>query len=142
MQQNGKTFADEGTTEDEAKADYRKIAERRVRLGLLLAEVGDKARVQVTDEEVNRALFERVRQFPGQERQVYDFYRNNPNMLAELRAPIFEEKVVDYILELATVTEKTVDKETLTAPEAAEGEAAPAADAKPAKAKKAKKAAE
>jgi trigger factor len=128
MQQNGKSFADEDTTEEAAKADYRKIAERRVRLGLLLAEVGEKAQVQITDEEVNRALIERVRQFPGQERQVYDFYRNNPNMLAELRAPLFEEKVVDYILELANVTEKTVDKATLTA--ADEAEEAPAAKAK------------
>jgi trigger factor len=128
MQQNGKSFADEDTTEEAAKADYRKIAERRVRLGLLLAEVGEKAQVQITDEEVNRALIERVRQFPGQERQVYDFYRNNPNMLAELRAPLFEEKVVDYILELANVTEKTVDKATLTATD--EAEEAPAAKTK------------
>jgi trigger factor len=128
MQQNGKSFADEDTTEEAAKADYRKIAERRVRLGLLLAEVGEKAQVQITDEEVNRALIERVRQFPGQERQVYDFYRNNPNMLAELRAPLFEEKVVDYILELANVTEKTVDKATLTAMD--EAEEAPAAKTK------------
>lgn len=133
MQQTGKTFADEDTTEEAAKADYRKIAERRVRLGLLLAEVGEKAQVQITDEEVNRALIERVRQFPGQERQVYDFYRNNPNMLAELRAPLFEEKVVDYILELANVTEKTVDKATLTASEEAEEAPAP-------KTKKSKKA--
>ena len=128
MQQNGKTFADEDMTEEAAKADYRKIAERRVRLGLLLAEVGEKAQVQISDEEVNRALIERVRQFPGQERQVYDFYRNNPNMLAELRAPLFEEKVVDYILELANVTEKTVDKATLTATE--DAEEAPAAKTK------------
>ena len=77
-----------------------------MRLGLILSEVGTRNKITVTDEEVSRALLERVRQFPGQERKVYDFYRNNPQMLAELRAPIFEDKVVDYILELAKVTDK------------------------------------
>ncbi|MFN4009345.1 trigger factor [Pannonibacter sp.] len=113
MTRNGKTFEDEGTTEEAAKADYRKIAERRVRLGLVLSEVGEKNAVQVTDEEVQRALFDRVRQFPGQERQVFEFYKNNPQALATLRAPIYEEKVVDFILTLAKVTDKTVTKEEL-----------------------------
>ncbi|WP_106753297.1 trigger factor [Pannonibacter carbonis] len=113
MTRNGKTFEDEGTTEEAAKADYRKIAERRVRLGLVLSEVGEKNSVQVTDEEVQRALFDRVRQFPGQERQVFEFYKNNPQALATLRAPIYEEKVVDFILSLAKVTDKTVTKEEL-----------------------------
>lgn len=113
MKRNGKTFEDEGTTEEAAKADYRKIAERRVRLGLVLSEVGEKNSVQVTDEEVQRALFDRVRQFPGQERQVFEFYKNNPQALATLRAPIYEEKVVDFILTLAKVTDKTVTKEEL-----------------------------
>lgn len=113
MTRNGKTFEDEGTTEEAAKADYMKIAERRVRLGLVLSEVGEKNSVQVTDEEVQRALFERVRQFPGQERQVFEFYKNNAQALATLRAPIYEEKVVDFILTLAKVTDKTVTKEEL-----------------------------
>jgi trigger factor len=113
MERAGRTFADEGTTEEAAKADYQKIANRRVRLGLLLAEIGEKNQVQVTDEEVNRALIERVRQFPGQERQVFEFYRKNQQAMAELRAPLFEEKVVDYILELATVSEKEVSREAL-----------------------------
>lgn len=113
MKRNGKTFEDEGTTEEAAKGDYRKIAERRVRLGLVLSEVGEKNSVQVTDEEVQRALFDRVRQFPGQERQVFEFYKNNPQALATLRAPIYEEKVVDFILTLAKVTDKTVTKEEL-----------------------------
>ena len=113
MTRNGKTFEDEGTTEEAAKADYRKIAERRVRLGLVLSEVGEKNAIQVTDEEVQRALFDRVRQFPGQERQVFEFYKNNPQALATLRAPIYEEKVVDFILTLAKVTDKTVTKEEL-----------------------------
>ncbi|GLK81226.1 trigger factor [Methylopila turkensis] len=140
---NGRTFADEETTEDEARAEYRKIAERRVRLGLVLAEIGDKHEVKVTDDEVTRALIERARQFPGQEKQVWDYYRQSPEALAELRAPIFEDKVVDQILEKATVTERAVTKDELLADpdaEAAEGEKVE--KAKPAKkAAKAKKAA-
>lgn len=135
LQSSSKTFEADGTTEEAARADYRRIAERRVRLGLLLAEVGDKAQVKVTDEEVNRALMERVRQFPGQERQVYDFYRNNPEMVAQLRAPIFEDKVVDYVLELATVTEVKVDKDALMKDDEAEEPAKADADAKPKKAR-------
>jgi trigger factor len=113
LKQQGKTFADEGTNEDEAKAEYRKIAERRVRLGLVIAEIGDKNNIKVTDDEVSRAVVERARQFPGQEQQVWEFYRNNPNALASLRAPIYEEKVVDFLVELAKVTEKKVSKEEL-----------------------------
>ncbi len=115
LQSQGKTLADEGTSEEEAKADYRKIATRRVRLGLVLSEVGEKREVQVTDEEVQRALIERVRQFPGQEKQVFDYYRSNPMAMASLRAPIFEEKVVDLILAEAKVTDKEVSKEELFA---------------------------
>ncbi len=115
MQQAGKTFADENTTEDEAKADYRKIATRRVRLGLVLSEVGEKREVKVTDEEVQRALIERVRQFPGQEKQVFDYYRSNPMAMASLRAPIFEEKVVDLILAECKVTDKEVTAAELMA---------------------------
>jgi len=113
MQRNEKTFEDEDTTEEEARAEYRKIAERRVRLGLVLSEIGDKNSIQVTDEELQRALYDRVRQFPGQEQQVFEFYKNNQQALASLRAPIYEEKVVDYILELAEVSDKTVTKEEL-----------------------------
>jgi len=115
LEQSKKTFADEGTTEEKARENYRDIAARRVRLGLLLSEIGSRNEIKITDEEVNRSLLERIRQFPGQERQVYDFYRNNPEMLAELRAPIFEDKVVDYILELAKVTDKPVSVEELYA---------------------------
>jgi len=113
LEQSKKTFADEGTTEEKAKAEYHDIAARRVRLGLLLSEVGSRNEITVSDDEVNKALIERIRQFPGQERQVYDFYRNNPQMLAELRAPLYEDKVVDYILELAKVTDKPVSVEEL-----------------------------
>lgn len=115
LQQTGKSFADEGTTEDEAKADYRKIATRRVRLGLVLSEVGEKRDVKVTDEEVQRALIERVRQFPGQEKQVFDYYRSNAMAMASLRAPIFEEKVIDLILAEVKVTDKDVTAEDLLA---------------------------
>jgi len=113
---SGRSFADENTTEEAARADYRRIAERRVRLGLLLAEVGARAEVKVGDEEMTQALIARARQFPGHEKQVWDFYRNNQQALAELRAPIYEEKVVDHILSLANVAERKVSKEELMKP--------------------------
>ncbi len=108
-----RTFADEGTTEDDARADYQRIAERRVRLGLVLAEIGERNNIQVSDDEVTRAVVERARQFPGQEQQVWDYYRRNPQAMASVRAPLFEEKVVDFLLELASVTDKTVSREEL-----------------------------
>ena len=113
MESSNKTFADENTTEDAAKEEYRKIADRRVRLGLVLSEIGEKNKITVTDDEVSRAVIERARQMPGREKEVWDFYRNNPNALAQLRAPIYEDKVVDFILELANVTEKKVTREDL-----------------------------
>jgi len=113
MENEKKTFADENTTEDKAKAEYRAIAERRVRLGLVLAEIGEKNNIAVTEDELNRAVMERVRQFAGQEQRVYDYFRQNPQAIAALRAPIFEEKVVDFLLELAGVTEKKVSREEL-----------------------------
>ena len=113
MESGGKTFADEGTTEEAAKEEYRKIADRRVRLGLVLSEIGEKNKITVTDDEVSRAVIERARQMPGREKEVWDYYRNNPNALAQLRAPIYEDKVVDFILELANVTEKKVTREEL-----------------------------
>ncbi|MFN3656434.1 MAG: trigger factor [Pseudolabrys sp.] len=113
METEKKTFADENTTEEKAKAEYRAIAERRVRLGLVLAEIGEKNNITVTDEELNRALMERVRQFPGQEQRVYEYFRSNPQAVAGLRAPIFEEKVVDFLVELAGVTDKKVTREEL-----------------------------
>jgi trigger factor len=108
-----KTFADEGTTEEKAKAEYRAIAERRVRLGLVLAEIGEKNNITVTEDELSRAVMERARQFAGQEQRVWDYYRQNPQAVAALRAPIFEEKVVDFLFELAGVTESKVSREQL-----------------------------
>jgi trigger factor len=113
MEAGGRTFADEETTEEEARDEYRKIADRRVRLGLVLSEIGEKNKITVTDDEVGRAVIERARQMPGREKEVWDYYRNNANALAQLRAPIYEDKVVDFILELATVTEKKVSREEL-----------------------------
>src|SRR5690606_10586958 len=94
LQAAGRTFADEDTTEEEAREEYRRLAERRVRLGLVLAEIGEKASVQVSDDEVQRTLFDIVRRSPAaQQKEVFEYYRDNPNALATLRAPLFEEKV-------------------------------------------------
>jgi trigger factor len=124
MESSGKTFADESTTEEAAKEEYRKIADRRVRLGLVLSEIGEKNKITVTDEDVSRAVIERARQMPGREKEVWDYYRSNANALAQLRAPIYEDKVVDFILELANVTEKKVTREALYKDEDAEKSAA------------------
>jgi trigger factor len=113
MQQSGRSFADENTTEEEAQKEYQAIANRRVRLGLLLGTVGEQAGVTISDEEMQRALMDRARQFPGQERRVIDYYRKNSNALIELRGPVFEQKVIDYILAQAKVTEKKVTREEL-----------------------------
>lgn len=99
--------------EDELKAEYRRIAERRVRLGLVLAEIGRVADVRITEQEVNQALIREARQYPGQEREVVQFFQKNPNAMAQLRAPIYEDKVVDHILTVATVDETMVSREDL-----------------------------
>ena len=124
MESSGKTFADEDTTEEEARAEYHKIADRRVRLGLVLSEIGEKNKITVTDDEVSRAVIERARSMPGREKEVWDYYRSNANALAQLRAPIYEDKVVDFILELANVTEKKVTREELYKDDEAEKSAA------------------
>jgi trigger factor len=113
MEREKKTFADENTTEEKARDEYKNIAERRVRLGLVLAEIGEKNKLTVSDEEVSRAVVEQARQFPGQEQQVWEYYRKNPQALASVRAPIYEEKVVDFVLELAKVDEKKVSRDEL-----------------------------
>ncbi len=113
MKAAGKSFEDEDTTEEAARVDYQKIATRRVRLGLVLAEIGEKAAVQVTDDEVSQGLVARARQYPGQEKAVWDYYRKNPQALAEVRAPIFEEKVVDHILTQVKLVETSVSKDVL-----------------------------
>jgi trigger factor len=113
LKAQGRTFADEGTTEEKAREEYRAISERRVRLGLVLAEIGERNTITVTEDEITRAIVERSRQVPGREQEIWDYYRKNPAAVAAIRAPIFEEKVVDFLLELATVTEKNVTREEL-----------------------------
>ena len=113
LKAQGRSFEDEGTTEEKAREEYRGIAERRVRLGLVLAEIGEKNNITVTDEEISRNIVERARQVPGREQEVWDYYRKNPGAVAAVRAPIFEEKVVDFLVELAKVTEKQVSREEL-----------------------------
>jgi trigger factor len=113
LKQQNRTFEDEGTTEEKAREEYRGIAERRVRLGLVIAEIGEKNNIKVTDDQLRAAVMEQVRQFPGQERQIWEYYQKNPNALAALRGPLFEDKVVDFLVELADVTEKPVSREEL-----------------------------
>jgi trigger factor len=113
LEQSGKRFEDENTTEAQAREEYLRIAKRRVRLGLVLAEIGEQAKVQVSDDELTQGILERARQFPGQERMVWDYYRKNPQALADIRAPLVEDKVVDHILASATVTEQSVSREQL-----------------------------
>ena len=114
-----------GQNEEAARAEYRRIAERRVRLGLLLAEVGSKNNITVTADEVNQAITREARRHPGHERQVLDFYRQNPGTIDTLRAPIFEDKVIDFIVELAKIGERKVTPQELL------GEPDPGEDALP-----------
>jgi trigger factor len=132
-----------GKSIDDLKVEYQVIAERRVRLGLLLAEIGNVNNIKVADEEINRAVVNEARRFPGQERQVVEYYQKNVQAMEQLRGPLFEDKVVDYILELAKVSDKLVTADELMAdPDMDEGEApAKSEDKKPAKKATKKKAA-
>jgi trigger factor len=102
-------------SEDQLRAEYRKIAERRVRLGLVLAEMGRQANVQVTDQELGEAMRQEAMKYGPQAQQIFDLLRQNPNAQAQMRAPIFEEKVVDLVLERAQVTDKPASKDELLA---------------------------
>ena len=108
-----KTFADEGKSEEELRAEYRGIAERRVRLGLVIGEIGEKNKLQVSQDEMRRALVEQARRYPGSEKQVYEYYEKTPGALAELRAPIFEDKVIDHVIAEAKPAEKKVSRNEL-----------------------------
>src|SRR5690606_16917315 len=99
---------DEGKSEEELKSEYRAIAERRVKLGLLLSEVGRINNIQISNDELSRAVMNEARRYPGQERQVVEFYQKSPEALGQLRAPLYEEKVVDFIVELAKGTDRVV----------------------------------
>ncbi len=113
MRQSAKEFPDQGKSEEEARAEYRSIAERRVRLGLIIGEFAERNEIKITQDELRRALIEQARRFPGQEKAVYEYFEKTPGALAELRAPIMEDKVVDFVLEKAKPTEKKVPKEAL-----------------------------
>ncbi len=128
--------SDEGKGEDELRAEYRGIAERRVRLGLVLAEIGRRNKLEVSDQEVAQAISAQARNYPGQERQIFEAYQRNPQMVAQVRAPLYEEKVVDYVLELVKVTNQEVSREELFADE--DPPAPPAKKTKKAKAAKSK----
>ncbi len=124
LAQAGRTFEDEETTELEARTEYQRLAERRVRLGLVLADIGEKANVQVADDEIQRSLFEQIRRVPqSQQQRVYEYYRDNPAALANIRAPLFEEKVVDHLLGVISVTDQKVSKDELLADDDAQDEA-------------------
>lgn len=115
LQQAKKQGDDESLNkpEDELRAEYTAIAERRVRLGLLLAEIGRSNNIKISQDELSRAVMDHARMFPGQEKQVFEFYRQNPGQLEELRGPILEEKAVDFIIEKVSPTQKKVSIEEL-----------------------------
>ena len=113
LKREDKTIADLDKPEDEAREEYRGIAERRVRLGLLLSQVGNTNNLTVNQDEVNRAMAEQAQRFPGQEQQIFEFYQSKPEMRAQLEAPIMEDKVVDFILEMANISESKVSVEEL-----------------------------
>ncbi len=106
------------------RARYRTIAERRVRLALILSEIGRANNIQVSEDELNRAMMEQARMMPDRAAQVFEFYRDNPDAMQSLQAPIFEDKVVDFVIEMAQVTDRAVELDELTA-EPADGDAAP-----------------
>ena len=132
LKRQDKTVADLDKSEEEAKAEYRDIAVRRVRLGLLLSKVGQDNNLTVNQDEVNRVMAEQAQNFPGQEQQIFEFYQSNPEMRAQLEAPVMEDKVVDFIIEMAQVNETKVSVEELMAPdeddEDVEAKAEPSAD--------------
>ncbi|UTO28801.1 trigger factor [Bartonella harrusi] len=113
LKKAGRSFEDEGVTEEQAREEYRVLAQRRVRLGLVLSEIGLKVGVKVSEDELKAAVFDQVRQYPGQEKEIMDFFRKAPEAVANLRAPIFEEKVIDHLLARIKVTDKEVSVEEL-----------------------------
>ena len=110
----GATPVDESLSDDDKK-EYRQIAERRVRLALVLQEVGRLNNIEVSDEEVQRALFQEASRYPGQEKQIMELYQKNPQAMASIRAPLYEDKIVDFITEMAEVSEKKVTRDELLA---------------------------
>ncbi|CBI76293.1 trigger factor [Bartonella clarridgeiae 73] len=113
LKRMGRSFEDENVTEEQAREEYRVLAQRRVRLGLVLSEIGTKVGIQVSEDELKAAVFDQVRQYPGREKEMMDFFRRTPEAVANLRAPIFEEKVIDYLLTQIKITDKKVTVEEL-----------------------------
>jgi trigger factor len=113
LKAKNKTVADEDKSEDELRAEYRGIAERRVRLGLVIGEIGEKNKLQVSQDELRSSLIEQARRFPGREKEVFEFYEKTPGALTELRAPIFEDKVIDHVIAEAKPIEKKVSRDEL-----------------------------
>ncbi len=144
LAQENKQITDLDRSEDELRAEYQSLAARRVRTGLVLAEVGMVNDIQVSNEELNQGLIERLRQFPGQEQQAMEYFQKNPEAMAQIRAPIFEEKTIDFICEKATIEDVEMDIETLMAGPVDEADQRPtkkeSAKKKPAKKATAKKA--
>ena len=116
MEPAGRTFEDEGKSEEELRQEYRDVAARRVRLGLIIGDVGEKNNIEVTQDELRGALLEEARKYPGQEKFVYEYYEKTPGAIGQLRAPIFEDRVVDLIVDQAAVTDKKVSVEELAKP--------------------------
>lgn len=138
VERSGKKLDELEQSEEELRKEYHDIALRRVRLGLVLAEIGADNKIEVSNEELNQALLAQARQYPGQEQQVVEYFQKNPEAIQQLRAPIFEEKVVDYLIELAKVEDKQVSPDELLRDP--DEEAEEAAEKKPAKKATAKKA--
>jgi trigger factor len=113
MERTGTTWEASSQSEEEARAEYRVIAERRVRLGLVLTELGSQNEILVPQDELNRAVMEQARRFPGQEQKIFDYFSKSPEAMNELRAPLYEDKVIDFVIEMATVTDKDVSPEEL-----------------------------
>ncbi|MFO1037793.1 MAG: trigger factor [Geminicoccaceae bacterium] len=127
MERGGQTFESTGEDEEKLKGEYRSIAERRVRLGLLLSDIGTKNEVTVDGQELQRAVMAEAQRYPGQERQVFEFFRSNPGALEQLRAPLFEDKVCDFIFAKAKVTDEPVSVEELMKQPDDEADETPAA---------------
>jgi trigger factor len=113
LQRRGQTIADQEKSEEDLRTEYRLIADRRVRLGLLLADIGQRNSITVSEDAMREALYRQASQFPGQEKMLFEYYSKNPQALQSLRAPLYEDKVVDFILELAQVSDKPVSREEL-----------------------------
>ncbi len=131
MEQDRLDEDDKEKSEDELRERYQPIADRRVKLGLLLSEVGRTNNITVNQDDLNRAMVEQARGFPGQESRIFEYYQNNPEAMQELQAPIFEDKVIDFIVEMAKVTDRAVTIDELMADPDDDAEAAKASEKEP-----------